>query len=181
MKLLTVLYFNLIYDARMTFGTKFGVSTESCMAVCLRTFATHYSRVEKLSVAHSNALDALYYHSSTCDLVCLYGPDISFTQVAIMMIVPVTLFIIITIRLGGVIENECIITIVSVLSFITTMIICQLVLQLLLQLLYYVVPPINNNIFRNYGLFIHYTLSILLVVALLSDSFLLMVINNIIL
>ena len=147
----TVLYFNLIYEARMTFGTKFGVSTKSCMAVCLRTFATHYSRFEKLSVAHSNALDALYYHSSTCDLVCLYGPGMSFTQVAIMMLVPVTLIIILTIRLSGVIKNECIITIVSVLGFITTMIICQLVLQLLL----YVAPPIDENIFRNYGLYIY--------------------------
>ena len=135
-----VLYFNLIHNAKKTLIFS-KLSTESCMAVCNLTFATHYSRVEKLSAAHSNAF---YYLPLLCDLDCFYGPDMSFAQVAIMMLVPVSLVIMKAIRLSGVIKNQCTITIVSVLGFITIVVI---IIRLVIPLYSHTVAPFLPNIY----------------------------------
>ena len=113
----TVLYFNLMFDVKkLVTSTMF--SAESCMAMCSGTFATHYSRVEKLSAVESKALDALYYHPLTCYLDCHYMLDFSFMQAATTTLLILIFFCII--YLCGV-KNRCIAFMLCVITIIAFM------------------------------------------------------------
>ena len=173
----TTLFFNLIFNVKKLWMIS-KVSTESCMAVCMLTSATHYSMVEKLSAAHRNALDAYYYLPLLCDFDCLVSRDFLFTQGIITLLVPVSIFTMIFVRVCHV-KNRCVIIIVFMLFFIFLTVNLQLILilfhyfaSLLIRgyLYLHIIP--NYVPIQIYRYFIQFLISYLLVAMYVLSFFL---------
>ena len=95
----TALYFNLISNMNKCLIIS-ELTTTICMAVCSRTLATHYYRVEKLSAADSNAYHYSHiYHPVTCGLNC--PGYFLMQQLVTLLVLPCFFTILVIIRVVG--------------------------------------------------------------------------------